>query len=70
MESKIKMPTYEYQCNTCGETFEVTGCFSCLANYKPECPNCKSKKIKKIYQSPVIIFRGKGFYQNDKKDKE
>ncbi len=38
------MPIYEYKCNKCGGTFEVL----VRASEKPACPQCGSKRLKKL----------------------
>lgn len=40
------MPVYEYQCETCGENFDLF-VRSATQETKPECPRCGSSKVKK-----------------------
>ncbi len=40
------MPLYEYQCSSCGESFEELVSFS-EADLTPICPNCGEDKTKK-----------------------
>ncbi len=57
------MPTYEYQCISCGHRFEA----SQGINDKPltKCPRC-AKKVKRLISSGVgFIFKGSGFYATD-----
>jgi putative FmdB family regulatory protein len=59
------MPTYEYECLSCGHKFEV------LQSIKDKpitkCPEC-SKKVKKLISSAGgFIFKGPGFYATDYK---
>ncbi|NLJ36687.1 MAG: zinc ribbon domain-containing protein [candidate division WS1 bacterium] len=58
------MPIYEFECNKCGERFEVSMSFS---DPLPEsCPQdgCGGK-VRKIFSPPAIIFKGSGFHVND-----
>ncbi len=58
------MPTYEYECQSCGHKFEL---FQRITE-KPQrrCPGCgKSKAKRLIGKGAGIIFRGSGFYQTD-----
>lgn len=56
------MPTYEYQCGTCGNRFEKFQSF----NDEPikVCPEC-GNAVKKVVSAAGIIFKGSGFYIND-----
>ncbi len=38
------MPIFEYRCKKCKTVFEVL----VRASTKPECPNCKSKRLEKL----------------------
>jgi putative FmdB family regulatory protein len=42
------MPTYQYRCEKCGKTFECTETISEHEVTKPQCPNCRSKKVSAI----------------------
>ncbi|MCP4650677.1 MAG: zinc ribbon domain-containing protein [PVC group bacterium] len=62
------MPTYDYDCDKCG-VFEVFQMMS--AEKFTECPQCGSKKIKRLIGAGMgIIFKGTGFYETDYKRKE
>ncbi|MEU8615591.1 FmdB family zinc ribbon protein [Actinoplanes sp. NPDC048791] len=56
------MPTYQYACTECGEQLEAVQSFSDPA--LTECPNC-SGKLRKVFNSVGIVFKGSGFYRND-----
>ncbi|MEI8050649.1 MAG: FmdB family zinc ribbon protein [Actinomycetes bacterium] len=56
------MPTYEYVCTKCGHQFEIVQSFSDDALTK--CPECKGK-LRKVFGSVGIVFKGSGFYKND-----
>lgn len=61
------MPTYEYECQKCGNIFEV---FHRMSD-KPadECPKCKGTVKKLISGGAGLIFKGTGFYITDYKKK-
>jgi len=58
------MPTYEYACKNCGETFEVFQSFSDkpLKKHK-ECGGA----LQKVFHARGIVFKGDGFYATDSK---
>ena len=56
------MPTYQYACTECGEQLERVQSFSDPA--LTECPAC-SGKLRKVFNSVGIVFKGSGFYRND-----
>jgi putative FmdB family regulatory protein len=61
------MPTYVYNCKTCGE-YEIHQSFQ--DNTLTVCPKCGGKEIKKVLSASVgFVFKGSGFYQNDYKNK-
>ena len=58
------MPTYEYQCGTCGNRFEKFQSFS--DEPIKVCPEC-GNPVKKVFSPAGIIFKGSGWYINDSK---
>lgn len=67
------MPTYTYRCKKCNSRFDVSGKYESLIGFTPQCPECKSLNATRIYGDTPVIFKGKGFYTNDrylKKDHE
>ncbi len=57
------MPTYEYECTSCGHEFEL---FQKMSDPPcEECPECESKVKKKIGAGAGLIFKGTGFYITD-----
>ena len=56
------MPTYQYACTECGHAFEAVQSFSDDA--LTECPAC-SGRLRKVFSSVGIVFKGSGFYRND-----
>ncbi|MDB5079211.1 MAG: regulatory protein FmdB family [Chloroflexi bacterium] len=58
------MPTYEYQCVSCGHRFEKFQSFS--AEPIKNCPVC-AEPVKKVISAAGIIFKGSGWYITDSK---
>ncbi|MDT5042032.1 MAG: hypothetical protein QOE51_3017 [Actinoplanes sp.] len=56
------MPTYQYACTDCGDQLEAVQSFSDPA--LTECPACQGK-LRKVFNSVGIVFKGSGFYRND-----
>ncbi|MDC7124550.1 MAG: zinc ribbon domain-containing protein [Spirochaetales bacterium] len=57
------MPTYEYECQSCGHRFEA---FQSMSDEPlTECENCKGPVKRLIFGGTGIIFKGSGFYVND-----
>jgi putative FmdB family regulatory protein len=63
------MPTYEYECKKCGHTFEIFQGFK--ADPLRLCPECGEEELRRLINGGMgIIFKGSGFYVNDKEGKE
>ncbi len=61
------MPTYEYECIECKHRFDV---FQSINDSPIEkCVKCKGR-VRKLFNSTGIIFKGSGFYVNDYKNSE
>ncbi|MEO8251031.1 MAG: FmdB family zinc ribbon protein [Chloroflexota bacterium] len=56
------MPTYDYQCRSCGVITEVV--HSMLEDGPTECERCGGV-LRRLVHPTGIIFRGSGFYRND-----
>jgi len=56
------MPTYEYRCTECGDHLEVVQSFA--DDPLTVCPRCEGR-LKKVFNSPGISFKGSGFYKTD-----
>ncbi len=62
----IIMPTYEYLCQKCGQTFEVFQ--SMTAAPLKICTCSKKGRVKRLLgRGAGIIFKGSGFYETDYK---
>jgi putative FmdB family regulatory protein len=58
------MPTYEYECNTCNQNFEV---FQSMSDpVIKNCPKCGNEVRRLIFGGSGVIFKGSGFYATDK----
>ena len=64
-KEKYKMPTYEYECQKCKKTFEISQSMkdkpltACLDK------KCKGKVRRLIGSGGGFIFKGPGFYTTD-----
>ncbi len=57
------MPLYEYQCDACGQRFEVIQKFSDPA--PEQCAKCGKGPVHRQLSSPAIQFKGSGWYITD-----
>ena len=58
------MPTYDYECESCGHAFELFQSMS--APIKRKCPECKKSKLKRLIGTGAgVLFKGSGFYETD-----
>ena len=61
------MPTYQYACTACGHELEA------VQSFKDEpltaCPECEGR-LRKLFSSVGVVFKGSGFYRNDSRPKE
>ena len=58
------MPIYEYECSTCGSTFELMHSISADPPKKCETPKCKGKP-KRLVSASGFILKGSGWYATD-----
>ena len=56
------MPTYDYQCRSCGHTTEVI--HSMLEEGPTTCDRCGGE-LRRVMFAAGIIFKGSGFYKTD-----
>jgi putative FmdB family regulatory protein len=56
------MPTYEYECTSCGHNFDIVQSFRDDA--LSVCPECGGT-LRKIFGNIGIVLKGSGFYKND-----
>lgn len=58
------MPTYEYLCKSCGESFEV---FQSFADKPLKKHVACGGELQKVFHARGIVFKGSGFYATDKR---
>jgi putative FmdB family regulatory protein len=58
----VQMPTYEYECESCGHRYEK---FHAMSVREKSCPKCKGPVRRLIGAGGAIIFKGPGFHAND-----
>ncbi len=58
------MPTYEYECEACGHTFDE---FQSMSEEPlTKCPACGKKKLRRLFGTgSAVLFKGSGFYETD-----
>ncbi len=56
------MPTYTYQCDSCGHGFEAVQRFA--DDPLTECPQCGGP-IRRVIQPVGVVFKGSGWYITD-----
>jgi putative FmdB family regulatory protein len=57
------MPLYEYECDACGQRFEVIRKFS--ESDLDVCTLCGKGPVRRLMSSPAIQFKGSGWYITD-----
>jgi putative FmdB family regulatory protein len=59
------MPTYEYECKSCGHSFDA---FQSMSDEPLSiCPQCGRELRRLINGGSGVIFKGSGFYVTDRK---
>jgi putative FmdB family regulatory protein len=61
-EPRIAVPTYDYQCRSCGFITEVV--HSMFEDGPTECERCGGQ-LRRVFHPTGIIFKGGGFYKTD-----
>jgi len=56
------MPIYEYACGKCEHEFEVEQRIS--ADPVKTCPNCRSRKVKRLISRTSFALKGSGWYSD------
>jgi putative FmdB family regulatory protein len=62
MSGAQNVPTYDYQCRSCGNTTEVI--HSMLEEGPTTCEICGGQ-LRRVFYPTGIIFKGTGFYKTD-----
>jgi putative FmdB family regulatory protein len=61
------MPTYDYKCDACGNTWEQFQSMSAAPTKR--CPKCGKNKARRLIGTGAgLIFKGSGFYITDYRD--
>lgn len=63
------MPTYDYECEACGTTFER---FQTITEPPVRrCPSCKRQRVRRLIGAGAgLLFKGSGFYITDYRSPE
>ena len=56
------MPIYEYACEKCQQDFEAEQRIT--DDPLKTCPNCKSRKIKRLISQTSFVLKGSGWYSD------
>jgi putative FmdB family regulatory protein len=59
------VPTYSYACTECDNRFDAVQALTDDA--LTSCPQC-SGRLRKLFNSVGVVFKGSGFYRNDSRD--
>jgi putative FmdB family regulatory protein len=59
------VPTYSYACTDCDDRFDAVQTFSDDA--LTTCNKCEGR-LRKLFNSVGVVFKGSGFYRNDSRD--
>ena len=59
------MPNYSYACTECDNRFDAVQAFTDDA--LTTCPQC-SGRLRKLFNSVGVVFKGSGFYRTDSRD--
>ncbi len=59
------MPNYSYACTECDNRFDAVQAFTDDA--LTTCPEC-SGRLRKLFNSVGVVFKGSGFYRNDSRE--
>jgi putative FmdB family regulatory protein len=58
------MPTYDYECDGCGHSFELFQSIS--ESPRTDCPECSQPTLRRLFGTgAAVVFKGSGFYQTD-----
>lgn len=58
------VPRYDYKCDTCRKKYELLQSFSAESSHV--CEKCGKGTATRVLSLPAIVFKGSGFYVNDK----
>jgi putative FmdB family regulatory protein len=61
------MPTYDYHCSKCKNTYELREGFDAPTTHT--CQECGKGKAKRVLHAPTVVFKGSGWYVTDSRNK-
>ena len=64
----MRVPTYEYRCDSCRRRYERRESFSAPSTHA--CERCGKGTATRILHAPTVVFKGSGFYVNDSRKSE
>ena len=64
----MRVPTYEYRCDSCRRRYERRENFSAPSTHA--CDRCGKGTATRILHAPTVVFKGSGFYVNDSRKSE
>ena len=64
----MRVPTYEYRCDSCRRRYERRESFSAPSTHA--CDRCGKGTATRILHAPTVVFKGSGFYVNDSRKSE
>jgi len=56
------MPIYEYECQKCGDVFEV---MQKISDPAPKSHSCGSRRVKRVMSQSSFVLKGSGWYVTD-----
>lgn len=61
------MPTYEYECKSCGSVFDLFQSITASPLRKAKCETCGgSRSVRRLIGTgSAVLFKGSGFYHTD-----
>jgi putative FmdB family regulatory protein len=62
---EVHVPTYSYACTECDNRFDAVQAFT--EDALTTCPKC-SGRLRKLFNSVGVVFKGSGFYRNDSRE--
>ena len=58
------MPLYEFRCRDCDHGWETRMEWKAPL---PDCPDCGSENVRKVFHAAALVFKGSGWHVNDYK---
>jgi putative FmdB family regulatory protein len=65
--TEADVPTYQYVCRACGHQLEAVQSFT--DEPLTDCPTCEDGRLRKVFSSVGVVFKGPGFYRTDSREK-